>query len=344
MKNIEYPIDFIITWVDGNDPEWQLEKAKYKGTTGDARANRYREWDTLKYWFRGVEKFAPWVNKIFFVTCGHLPSWLNTDHPKLKIINHKEYIPEKWLPTFSSRPIDMNFHRIKELSSHFVYFNDDMFLINPVEREDFFQRGLPCDAAVQDVVVPKGKDDNGDKLVADSLYTAVFYDTAVLNRNFNKKTVIKANRRKWFTTLYGKQMIKNILLNDWNYFTGFKTVHLPYSYLKDTYREVWEKEPEILSQACEHKFRTATDVNHYIFSYWQFAKGSFMPRKLSIGSLMSISNDESKNQKIYNVIRNQSKKFICINDQFSGTNFDEVKEALILSFDIILPMKSSFEL
>lgn len=28
----------------------------------------YREWGTFKYWFRGVEKFAPWVNKVYLVT------------------------------------------------------------------------------------------------------------------------------------------------------------------------------------------------------------------------------------------------------------------------------------
>ena len=343
MPENNYPIDFIITWVDGNDPAWQAEKAKYKKSGGDARANRYREWDTLRYWFRGVEKFAPWVDHIYFVTWGHLPSWLNTEHPKLRIVRHTDYIPEEFLPTFSSRPIDMNFHRIPDLAEHFVYFNDDMFLTKPVEKTDFFVNGLPCDAAVQDVVVPKGKDDNGDKLVADSLYTPVFYDTAVLNRNFDKRRVIKANRGKWFTLKYKKQVIKNLLLNHWNFFTGFKTVHLPYSYLKETYREVWEKEPEILSEACRHKFRTATDVNHFVFSYWQFAKGTFSPRDLSVGSLMAICNDEGKNQKIYSAIRNQSRKILCVNDQFSGSNYDEVNRHLVESFEKILPEKSSFE-
>ena len=137
----KYPIDFIITWVDGNDPLWQAEKAKYQAVKGDASVNRYREWDTLRYWFRGVEKFAPWVNKVFFVTWGHLPSWLNTEHPKLRIVKHTDYIPSEYLPTFSSRPIDMNFHRIEDLSEHFVYFNDDMFLLRPVQQADFFVNG-----------------------------------------------------------------------------------------------------------------------------------------------------------------------------------------------------------
>lgn len=343
MSENGYPIDFVITWVDGNDPAWQAEKAKYQKATGDARANRYREWDTLRYWFRGVEKYAPWVNRIFFVTWGHLPAWLNTEHPKLKIVNHKDYIPEEYLPTFSSRPIDMNFHRIEELSEHFVYFNDDMFLIRPVERSDFFVNGLPCDSAVQDVIAPKGKGTNGEALIGDAQYTAIFYDTAVINRNFDKREVLKANHSKWFTMKYKKNVFKNYLLNEWNYFTGFKMIHMPYSYLKDTYREVWEREATVLSQACKNKFRTTTDVNHFVFSYWQLAKGTFEPRGLSEGSLMSLANDDDRNQRIYSTIRNQTKKFICVNDTFTGDNYEEVKQNLVASFEAILPEKSTFE-
>ena len=74
MKN---KIDFVIAWVDGNDEKWQEEKAKYSPQQGtDSNVNRYRDWDNLRYWFRGVEKYAPWVNKIFFVHGGMYPSGL----------------------------------------------------------------------------------------------------------------------------------------------------------------------------------------------------------------------------------------------------------------------------
>ena len=29
MNNDNYPIDFVVTWVDGNGPVWQADKAKY---------------------------------------------------------------------------------------------------------------------------------------------------------------------------------------------------------------------------------------------------------------------------------------------------------------------------
>ena len=114
-------IDFVIPWVDGSDREWQKEKQRYSGNLAqDDRDIRFRDWGMLKYWFRGVEKYAPWVNNIYFVTCGHLPSWLNTSHPKLKIIRHSDYMPADYLPTFSSHPIELNMHRIKDLSEYFA--------------------------------------------------------------------------------------------------------------------------------------------------------------------------------------------------------------------------------
>ena len=100
-------IDFVIMWVDGSDPKWLEEKNKYldkKIDTSNA-INRYRDMGVLKYWFRGVEKFAPWVNKIHFVTWGHVPSWLNTNNPKLNVVKHEDFIPQKYLPVFNANAI-----------------------------------------------------------------------------------------------------------------------------------------------------------------------------------------------------------------------------------------------
>ena len=57
-------IDFVVLWVDGNDPAWLAERQKYAPQTvlQDGGINRYRDWDLMRYWFRAVETFAPWVN------------------------------------------------------------------------------------------------------------------------------------------------------------------------------------------------------------------------------------------------------------------------------------------
>ena len=94
-------IDFVIPWVDGNDEKWRKDKNFYWNEqlgikSEDANNNaRFRDWENLKYWFRGVEKFAPWVNHIYFVTYGHIPEWLNVNHPKLTIVKHEDYIPKQ---------------------------------------------------------------------------------------------------------------------------------------------------------------------------------------------------------------------------------------------------------
>ena len=119
MVKKNYPIDFVMLWVDDSDPEWREERNRNAPRNGfliDDSEARYRDWNTLKYWFRGVEKFAPWVHNIFFVTCGHLPSWLNTEAKNLFHIKHRDYIPPEFLPTFSSHPIELCLNRIHELS------------------------------------------------------------------------------------------------------------------------------------------------------------------------------------------------------------------------------------
>ncbi len=137
---MKYPIDIVIAWVDGNDPTWQQIKALYERpknintnedtkTSIDNTIQRYRDWENLQYLFRGIEKICSLCkNCSFFVTCGHLPSWLNTKAAKLHIVKHSDYIPEQYLPTFNSSCIELNFHRIDGLSENFIYFNDDFFL------------------------------------------------------------------------------------------------------------------------------------------------------------------------------------------------------------------------
>ena len=53
-------IDFVITWVDGSDPVWDMQRQETLRKQGifvdeslDNSTARYRDWDILKYWFRG---------------------------------------------------------------------------------------------------------------------------------------------------------------------------------------------------------------------------------------------------------------------------------------------------
>lgn len=325
-------IDFVITWVDGNDNEWFKQKQQYADKNINNKNNiRYREWDNLQYWFRGVEQFTPWVNKIHFVTYGHVPKWLNIEHPKVNIVNHKDFIPSKYLPTFSSRPIELNMHKIKGLAKKFVYFNDDMFIIKKMRKEDFFLKGLPCDSAIFNVPMSS----------RGGIGNAVYNNMEIINDYFNKKDMIREHKFKIFNYKYKYFNLRSILLMPWKFIPGFYDSHIPVSYLKSTFDEVWEKENILLDRLCYNKFRTKNDVNHWLFRYWQLASGTFQPRNVDIGKLYSLTDS---NQVIFDEIKNQRRKIICVNDNEKVEDFENQKKLLNETFNSILPKKSSFEI
>ena len=327
-------IDFVILWVDGNDKDWLKEKNIYTQSNNLANSiNRYRDWDNLKYWFRGVEKFAPWVNNIYFITYGHLPSWLNYNHDKIKIIKHKDYIPDKYLPTYNSNVIELNLNRIDSLSEKFVLFNDDMFIIRNVEKEDFFKNDLPCDECVHNLIIPNGNDD--------VFNSTLFNNIRIVNKNFNKRKVIKQNFNKIFNIKYGLGNIRTLLLLPWKDHTGFFNPHLPQSFLKSSYNELWEKEKNILEKTSSNRFRSNNDVTQYLVRYIQLSKGKFIPRHNRIGKYFEITNE---NTNIKEHILKQKTKLICINDSDPSIKFEDAKVEINEVFNKILPEKCSFEI
>ncbi|MCB6608390.1 stealth family protein [[Clostridium] symbiosum] len=331
-KEQEQVIDFVIPWVDGADIEWRKQKKLYCGEiVGDGDISRYRDWDVLRYWFRGVEKYAPWVNRIHFITCGQCPEWLNLKHEKLHFVKHEDYIPKEFLPTFSSHTIELNLHLIKGLAEQFVYFNDDIFLTSTVEPTDFFKNGLPCTQAVMNAIA------NTD--INNYMPHILMNIMGIINMNFDRSAVTK-NWSKWYNLQYGKNVIKNILLSPWKNYTGFYNEHLCTSFLKKTFFEVWDKESEILSKTCRRKVRTKEDVNQYLIAYWQLLTGQFTPGKMK-GKYLTIGQNSA--EQIYNTIAHQNNKIVCVNDDPFDINFEFEKKNIIKAFDFILPQKSRFE-
>lgn len=332
MKN-KSVIDFVVPWVDNNDPEWQESFAKYSDDLSkfaDGSEKRYRDWELFKYWFRGVEEFAPWVNKVHLVTCGHFPKWLNMNHKKLNFVKHEDYIPREHLPVFSANPIEINLHRIKELSEQFVYFNDDIFLINPSKPTDFFRNGLPTDSAVMTAIDGTG-------------YSPIILNgVRAINNHFSKKEVVWEAPFKWFNIKYEKLLLRNFLLLPWSNFTGFYNYHLANSFLKSTFKEVWEQEKEVLFATSERKFRHNLDVNQLIFRAWQLSQNQFHPiSKHKLGDFWRIGVDPL--EKITTSIKTTRKPLICLNDH-GVDNFDEAKTSITRLLKNRFPNKSSFEL
>lgn len=331
MKN--HPIDFVVPWVDPNDPIWKesfIKHSKLVGLYTDSSEKRYRDWELFKYWFRGVERFAPWVNKIHFITAGHYPDWLNMNHPKLNIVRHEDYIPNDFLPTFSANPIELNLHRIKDLSENFVYFNDDIFIISPIKASSFFRNNLPCDAAIMNALSGNG-------------YTRILINSNIIISKYrDKRSVIKANPFHFFNPKYGKNQIRNLLLLPWKEFTGFYDYHTANAYLKSTLEDLWDKEHDILAESSSHKFRHSLDLNQSVFRYWQIVNNNFVPiAKHKLSNYYKVGIDPI--DKILKSIDTGEKPLICLNDH-DPEDLNHVIKLLQNALEKKFPNKSSFEI
>ncbi len=327
--------DFVILWVDGADPEWLAEKSKYDGNSQGAssHASRFRDWGNLRYWFRGVEKYAPWVNSICFVTWGHVPAWLNVGHPLLRVIRHRDFIPEEYLPTFNSNAIELNLHRIEGLSEQFVLFNDDTFIINKAPETDFFLNGKICDEFVMNPIIPRY-----DMPIIG--HTSV-NNVAVINKYFRKKEVIREMPFHVFNPKYGGGLFRNVMLSPWPQFMGFYNPHIPLAHLKSTFNEIWEKERGLLDDTCKNRFRKYNDLNHWLMRYWNLCSGRFQPRKSGFGKMFTIGGD---NSRLLSYIKQQKGKMVCVNDYSGIFDFEKAVKEVNGALESILPEKSSFEL
>lgn len=334
MKN-NIKIDFVIPWVDNSDINWQESKKMYSSDIKDESNSdiRYRDWGLLKYLFRSIEENAPWVNNIYFVTCGQKPDWLDENNPKLKLINHKDFIPSELLPTFNVNVIENNLYRIKDLEEHFVYFNDDQYIINKTKPTDFFKNGKPCDSFCFNAVSSKGSNDIIEHIVLN--------DGEIIGKYFNKKEVIKNNFLKIFNYKYGfANNLKSLLLLPWKHFTGIQNQHIPTPYIKSKMKELWDKEYDLLYKSSSSKFRSKDDMNIWLFRYWNLYEGNFYPRSAKKSKFYEI---KINNNELDKVINSNKYKLLCINDSSEDIDFNKVKEELINKLNKKFPNKSSFE-
>ena len=327
-------IDFVITWVDMNDPKWQADFAKFSGNKDNTKNGvseaRFRDYGLLKYWFRGVEKFAPWVRRIHFVSSGQIPEWLNTDNPKIHIVDHKDFIPGQFLPTYNSVVIERYIYNIPGLAEHFVYFNDDFYIINHIGPDRFFRNGLPCDIAAF-LYNPSWS----------QWYRRIKNNINIINRHFDKKEVMARDHDKWFDKSYGSKARWNRLLRHYGKFITLRTPHNAQPFLKTTFEEVWNAAGKELTVTSANRFRALSDYTPELFRTWQICKGNFEPYNTYQDTKMFplMIRPKQAVQAIYN----QSYSLICLNDNVHIRNYTQVMENIRSAFEHILPEKSDFE-
>lgn len=136
----EPPVDLVYTWVDGSDADLLADLDRYAMRDDQRNPERTRDLhDLLRFSLRSVDRFVPWVRRIFLITRRpQIPAWLDLSNPKITVVHHDElegFSP--YLPTFNSTVIESFAHEVPGLADHFIYMNDDFLFGAPNTIRDY---------------------------------------------------------------------------------------------------------------------------------------------------------------------------------------------------------------
>lgn len=294
-KNIKcVGIDVVYTYVNMNDNEWSTKKRETREKYYDPQINnfdsclskRYEDNGELKYSLRSLEKFANWVRNIYIVTDNQKPEWINEcdeiTKTKLKFIDHKNIIPEKYLPTFNSHVIELFLHKIPNISSPFIYLNDDVILIKPLLPIEL----IPHENCYYVFLDKKMYTHVGEPNVSDYAFRSAW-----------------KNSNKW-------------LDDNFKYERRRKMCHAPMVIYPDIIETLWSKMYSQLIITCEQRFRAITDINLLCSVYIYY--GIYVDRAIESENVaVTIFNDDDENKKLNEI--DEYTKFYCPNSTFTET-------------------------
>lgn len=346
MVSNMFPIDIVIPWVDDTDENWKKQRNLYLGKKNENIGNLnhyFRDWETLKYVFRSIDKNMNWVRYVHFITCGHLPSWLNLNSPKLKFHKHQDFFtPESVLPTFSCRPIEMNLMNIPDLAEHFVYFNDDTVVMKGLTPDRFFKNDLPIDYLVLDI--PRGGWIYDKIRIKDAYAQTVKNSINAINRIYPIKKLYRSHKNLFFDKSYLLvDRIRNLILPLLGIYKWIKVHHNPQPFLLSNLQECVRLFAEQINETRKHRFRENTDFNQYLFRDISLMSGRFHPHYFNDDFCMVLSSIKSYQEQRHLL---DEKNFICLNDTafLAEDEYPILKKLVIEDMNRYFPEKSSFEM
>ncbi|MCQ2153859.1 MAG: Stealth CR1 domain-containing protein [Bacteroidales bacterium] len=307
-------IDLVYLWVDGSDPQWI---AKHNALTASGTAfrdadckGRYADSGELKFSLRSVEKYAPWIHRIFIVTDNQIPSWLDVSNPKVQIVDHTAIMPAESLPCFNSRIIEHHLHNIPGLSEKFIYANDDMLLNKPVSPSSFFaEDGLPI---------------------------------MRFNRRICRKFTLffkeKVMHRRPSTYLKAISNSAGLVEAKYGVFYGGKTHHNMDAYLKSTYAYARETFKAEIDATLQNHERSDKDIQRNLYNYVAVAEGKAHLKYVTSRTSFRFHIEKAGH---YAKLARYNPTFFCMNDSQYCNDNDRRRAAEFLASKF--PDKSKFE-
>ncbi|MEU3609010.1 stealth conserved region 3 domain-containing protein [Streptomyces sp. NPDC035033] len=316
MWNVDFPVDAVYTWVDDTDPVWRAKRdaaRRERGlATDDAQSGdvRFRNRDELRYSLRSLAAHAPWIRRIFLVTDDQTPSWLDTSHPDVEVVGHRELFADPdWLPSFNSHAIESQLHRIEGLSEHFLYVNDDVFFGRPLAPNKFFQS-------------------NGNSLFFRS-------PTAVPPGEVSEETegyfVAAKNNQVLLEEAFGRVATHGFL-------------HTPHPLRRSVLAEIAERWPEETARTAATPFRGRTDLSitsslhhHYGYLTGRASPGGISAAYANIG-------DYKHHVALSRLLAARHRDVICVGESAeSEVPLDEQDRVLRAFLEAYFPVRSPYE-
>lgn len=319
FESVRFPIDVVYTWVDGDDPEWLRRKtAALHGTsrTGElkplaANRSRFSSRDELRYSMRSLDMYAGWVRHVYLVTDDQVPEWLDTSHPGLSVISHRELFGERGqLPTFNSHAIESQLHHIPGLAEHFLYLNDDVFFGRPVTPDRF--------------VLSNG--------------------TSLFHLSRAKLDPGPVNPADWPVMAAGK-LNRALISNRFQHQVTNKFKHVPHSLRRSVLAEIEATFDTEHAETARAQFRREGDIAipSSLAHYYGYFTGRSAP-----GTIRYLYADIAETQtpdRLANLLRRRDVDIFCLNDTDSSQADHSRQTAMLEEFlSAYFPLPSSFEL
>lgn len=311
------PVDIVYTWVDGDDPIWRQRKQAAEGGLEQGSVNetatipsRFTSRDELRYSLRSVEAYASWVNHIYIVTDGQTPSWLNTDHPKITVVDHRDIFTDSdALPVFNSHAIESQLHHIPGLSEKYVYLNDDIFFLRPTDPSLFFTGNghsmfFPSKAPL-DIDPPSAR------------------DLPVLSAAKRNRTFLQDNFERTVTN---------------------KFKHTPHPQLRSVLTEMEKDHADEFAAVARSTFRHPDDLSipSALYHFYAYAVGRAVPGNIRY-AYMDIAREDAE-LYFLRLARRRDLDVLCLNDtNTSEVDQDKLDRMMAEFLEYQLPIPSTFE-
>jgi hypothetical protein len=314
VNEVQFPVDVVYTWVDGEDPRWQAKRDRYRpqGGSGNAvKPSRFVSHDELKYSLRSLQMYGDFVRHIYLVTDDQVPDWLDTSAPGLTVVDHRDIFSDpSALPVFNSHALSTQLHHIEGLSEHYLYFNDDILLGRPVGPEQFFHANgiaqIPFSSAQFGLGEPH------------------LLEAAPSSAGKNVRRLIWETHKRNITQ---------------------KFMHVPHPQLKEVMWELEELFPEELDRTGRSRFRAVTDISTgaSLHHHQALLTGRAVPGRYRL-CYIDISRPQEAEHRLSRLLRDRGHDFICLNDVATADGDREQVGRLLNAFlDEYFPFPSAFE-